>query len=123
MDSVNRSLASTQTSLTQALERRARAASSLRLAIDVIGGQAIVTAMTVWQPRGWPIFLCVGLAFMAFGLWALADRELAGTGRAAGSPVVIILIAMRTIAVSLGALAVFVLLFGTVGVAMGTWIE
>ena len=108
-------------SLGELLAARAGRASDLRLALDVAGGLLVVAGALAWRPTGWLLAACVGAAFLAFGGWGIADRELA----AAGDRVVTrrLCEAARAAAVMLGALAVaafvFTLLFG----ALGNWIS
>jgi hypothetical protein len=123
MNSIHYPSARGEVSLTQALERCARASSRRRLALAAGAGLVIATAMLAWQPAGWVIFMSAALPFVAFGLWGIADRELDGARLAAGGAVAIALLVVRVLAVTLGALATFTLIFGLAGVAMGTWIE
>lgn len=100
-------------SLSELLAARARAASAPRLTADVVGGALVAGAVLVWRPSWWPLPLAAALCFAAFGVWGIADRELAA-GHARGP-----LRAVRAAAAVLGAAAALLLAFGLVGLVVG----
>ncbi len=123
MDSIHYSEPRLETSLTEALTRRARAASSRRLAIDVVAGVLLADSVLFWRPRAWILFVSAALPFVAFGLWGFADRGLHEVSATPRRTFTSGLLLLRYAALTLGALSALVLLFGGVGMAMGTWIE
>ncbi|GJG85464.1 hypothetical protein tb265_06450 [Gemmatimonadetes bacterium T265] len=122
---VNTALRSDAT-LAEWLAARAQAVTPRRLALDLLGGGLAVGAAALWRPRGWPALLAVGLCFVAFGAWAVAERQVAE--RAAAAPLapreaVGPWRTVRALAAVVGTLAAgllgVVLLFGV----LGTWIS
>jgi hypothetical protein len=110
-------------SLPDALAARARAASDGRLALDVVLGLMSAVGVALWHPTGWFVPFSAAVCFAAFGTWGIADRELRERGRGVGTPLVRILTALRTIAVVIGALAAFVLIFSALGLVLGRMIS
>ena len=90
-----------------------------------MAGVALADSVLFLRPPGWTFILCVGLVFVAFGTWGLADgalREARNTPRprtTVTSPLLI----LRFAAMAIGTLSALTLLFGGAGVAMGVWIE
>ena len=112
-----------EVSLPEMLAHRARTASDLRLALDAGGGALATIAVLIWHPAGWwPLLASAALCFASFGIWGIADRELADRA-VAGDAVSRALRAVRVGAAVLGGAAAAMLLFGMLGVALGTWIS
>jgi hypothetical protein len=105
------------------LTSRARAASDLRLILDVAVGLLVALAAAIWHPRAWIVPVSIGLVLAAFGGWGIADRELAERvgetgGRSLGG-----LRFARGLAVIVGALGTIVACFAVLGLALGNWIS
>src|SRR5688500_8109171 len=110
-------------SLGDALVQHSRRASIRRLTLDVAGGLLTVTLAASWRPQGWIVLVSGALCFAAFGAWALADRVLDPPGRLGNRAVAASLLILRTIAVAVGMAAVLILVFGSLEIAMGTFIH
>ena len=108
--------------LTEFLSDRAHRASDTRLALDVAIGVVGAVVSIVRRPWGWPVLLGVALCFLAFGGWAIADRELSER-RSDHGPLARTLRALRVVAIALGALAGAELLLAVLGIALGTIIS
>jgi hypothetical protein len=109
--------------LTDAVIHRARTASKRRLSADALGGLVVAAAALILQPAGWAVIASAGLCFAAFGVCGIADRLIDQPGRFTKRGVVASLLVLRTVALTIGVAAALVLLFGVVGLAMGTWIS
>ena len=110
--------------LTAFLARRARGASDLRLALDLVGGVIVAGVAVVSQPPAWPLLASAATCFSAYGAWGIADREMAERdGAATDARLRRALRVARASAVAVGALAGGVLLFGTLMLMLGTWIS
>lgn len=98
-----------------ALAAKARQSSEGALVADGAIGMLLVVALVAWRPSWWQ-FVLAPLAVGAFGLWGIADRELADatttTRRMA-------LVAARWVAAALGTLFVLVSAFRIVGAVVG----
>lgn len=81
-------------SLLDLLNARARASSDSRLAANAIGGMALVLTFSIWRIPAWYALVAIGACFLAYGIWAIANRELveARTASRAGKA------ALRTLA-------------------------
>ena len=110
-------------SLGDALVQCARRASMPRLILDVTGGVFILAVAVAWRPSGWAVLASAALCFATFGVSALADRLLDTSGAATNSGVAASLLILRTTAIAAGTVAALLVLFGAVGMAMGTWIS
>jgi hypothetical protein len=112
------------------LAARARDVSSRRLALDVAGGGLVALLVALWRPAGWPALLGAALCFVAFGVWAAAERRLASrppdslplavTSRADWTPA---WRALRAAAAVVGTLAAALTVFGCLFGVLGTWIS
>jgi hypothetical protein len=108
-------------SLPDALAARARAASDVRLGMDVVGGVVAAAAIMVWRPAAWLVPFSAAVCFAAFGLWGIADRkkrEHAGEGQ---NTVVRALRFARVVTAVVGAAAAVTLIFGALAIALGTF--
>lgn len=88
-----------ESSLPEFLAARARHASDERLVADAVGGLLAAGAVLVWRIPGWPFVLGIGACCAAFGLWGIADREIA---ERTGERFLLPLRALRVFAVLLG---------------------
>ena len=88
-----------EATLSEFLAARARHASDERLVADAVGGLLAAGAVLVWRFPGWQIVLSVAACFAAFGLWGIADREIAA--RTSGR-MLLPLRALRVLAVLVG---------------------
>lgn len=110
-------------SLPEILAARARSASDGRLAIDVIGGFVLGSLAAVFRFHGWPVLLCAGICFVAFGAWGIADREVRERAAGPRTRLVVALEYLRVGSVVLGGLAALAMIFGVLGLTLGTWIS
>src|SRR5688572_7629220 len=103
--------------LTEFVADRARRASDARLALNAGLGLATAAAVGFWRPPAWIAVMSLALTFGAYGVWAIADRELAEgqrLGWTAGA-----LRALRGIAAAVGTLAGLAFLATLLGIALG----
>lgn len=108
--------------LAEFLMARARHTSDDRLAAASLGGLVVGTAVALWHGPAWAIILAVATCFFAFGVWGIADRELAersGSTRA----IIISLRLVRVVTTALGFGAIAFILLVALGVALGTIIS
>jgi hypothetical protein len=113
----------TDASLPEVLAARARSASDLRLVLDAGGGALAVIGILLWRPPGWTLLASAALCFAAFGAWGIADRELRERPAESREVSTRALRAARVLAAIVGGVAAALLLFGMLGVALGTWIS
>lgn len=106
-------------SLPQFLSLRARNASDGRLVLDVALGIVAIAAAVAFRPAGRLLILCAGACIAAFGLWGIADRELAEREETAGAALRVGLQALRLIAAVAGIGAALLFLFAALGMALG----
>lgn len=59
------------------LASRARSASELRLVGDAAFSIFAAVAVGVWRGPLWDVRIAIALCFLAFGIWGVADRDLA----------------------------------------------
>ena len=112
-----------EASLTEVLAERARGASDGRLVLDVVGGLLLALVFVLWRPTAWLIPFGVGVVFLSFGAWGIADREIAERTASRVERMIPVLRAGRAVAVVVGTLALLMSLFGALAVALGTWIS
>ena len=110
-------------SLGEALAERAQRASMRRLILDVAGGLLGFGIIAVWRPEAWAIPASVALCFATFGAWGAADRLLDSPRRNANNAISASLLILRTLAIVVGVAAALVILFGSLEIAMGTFIH
>ncbi|HYN81665.1 MAG TPA: hypothetical protein VES88_09205 [Gemmatimonadaceae bacterium] len=110
-------------SLGDALVQHSRRASIRRLTLDATGGLLTVALAAAWRPPGWIVLVSAALCFAAFGAWALADRVLEPPGRVSNSAIAASLVILRTVAIAVGIAAFLILVFGSLEIAMGTFIH
>ena len=105
------------------LAHRARSASDARLVLDAAGGIIAAAVVVAVRPTGWVILAAAALAFTAFGVWGIADRELSERLTRAPASRHATLRALRGAAVALGCLAAGVAALRILGIFLGTWIS
>lgn len=120
------------------LTAHARAVSPRRLALDVVGGGLVACLVALWRPAAWPALLGASLCFVAFGVWATAERRLVAARAVSPSPADIRLPrpgepaprdwapawrALRAVAGVLGVIAAALAGFGFLFGVLGTWIS
>ena len=59
------------------LAGRARAASETRLVGDAAFSVLAAIAVGVWRGPLWDVRISIALCFLAFGIWGVADRDIA----------------------------------------------
>lgn len=59
------------------LASRARSASEIRLVGDAAFSIFAAVAVGVWRGPLWDVRIAIALCFLAFGIWGVADRDLA----------------------------------------------
>lgn len=69
-------------SLSEFLLGRARSSSDSRLVADAVGGIVLVLTFGSWRVPGWYALVAVGVCFLGYGVWAIADREILDAGQA-----------------------------------------
>jgi hypothetical protein len=104
-------------SLVDFLARRARTASDARLIVDAVVGFVVAVAALLAQGPVWYLFTSAGICFLSFGAWGIADREIGG--RELHSPANRWLSIARFGSAIVGFVAVAMLVFGALGVAIG----
>lgn len=108
--------------LGEVLVERARAASDRRLALDVGVGTVAVVTFAWWRPAGWLLLTSIALAFVAFGAWGIADRELNERGSPPGL-LTRVLHGVEIIAVLTGIGAALVVTVHVLAILLGRWIS
>jgi hypothetical protein len=118
-----------EATLPELLSARARAASDLRLSLDVGLGLLVGAVAVWWRPAGWVVALSAALCFAAFGAWGLADRVL----RARAEVIELIppprrvpdelLVALRAVAAVVGTAAAVLLVFSLLAATLGRFIS
>lgn len=106
-------------SLGEILSSRARSASDLRLALDVLGGVSAASAALMWRPFGWFYILSAATCFAAFGVWGIADRELHNPVRPHRRVVALLLNMVRIVAAVAGGTAALALICAIVAIPLG----
>ena len=104
-------------SLADFLARRARGASDARLIVDAVVGFVVALAALLAQSPGWYLFTSAGICFLSFGVWGIADREMAE--RDAASNVARSLSIARATSAIVGFIALAMLAVRALGIAIG----
>lgn len=101
------------------LVARARRTSDARLATDAGGGLVVAVACALFRPPFWVPLTALGVAFTAYGTWAILDRELADESGLRSPARRRVLTIARAIAAVLGVVAAgaagLTLFFSTLG--------
>jgi hypothetical protein len=104
-------------SLAEVLRARAFRAPADRLWIDIVGG-ALVGGVALWaRPSGWVSVVAAALCFASYGAWAVAERRLRTA--TAPAPSVARWRVVHALAAVAGLSAFTLLLFSTLGIALG----
>lgn len=109
--------------LPEFLRARARTSTPRRLAFDVVGGGAVAVAALLAKPPGWAVLASAASCFAMFGVWAVAERHVAGGVREGRAVTEYAWFVLRTSAAGLGMAAFLALVFVLLGLALGTWIS
>jgi hypothetical protein len=120
---MNLTAAEPPVTLADFLRARALTSTPHRLALD-IGLGAAAAACAFWaRPLGWVALLCAGWAFVAYGIWAVAERQLQpGVGHR-GEFAEFLWYFVRTAAAITGLAAFALCLFALLGLMIGNWIH
>lgn len=100
------------------LASRARSASEIRLVGDAAFSIFAAVAVGFWRGPLWDARIAIALCFIGFGLWGIADRDLARTPDAPWREVVVPRVA-RVFAAVLGFGAAAYLMMSLLGRAIG----
>lgn len=100
------------------LASRARSASELRLVGDAAFSVFAAVAVGVWRGPLWDVRIAIALCFLAFGIWGVADRDLAGRSGAPRREVILPRVT-RIAAAMLGFGAAAYLMMSLLGRAIG----
>ncbi len=105
--------------LAEILRARALRAPADRLGIDIIGG-VLVGAVALWaRPSGWVALTAAALCFASYGAWAVAERHLHADAMPEEARDLASWRAVQGITAVAGLAAFALLLFATLGIALG----
>ena len=110
-------------SLYEILSARALRTPMDRLVIDLLGGSLLLAASVWAQPTGWVVLASAATCFLSYGSWAIAERRLQPRPWPESIPFESLLRALQVVASVLGIAAFALLLFATLGLALGTIIS
>jgi hypothetical protein len=106
-------------SLAEILRARALRTPADRLGIDIVGG-ALVSGVALWaRPGGWVAMMAAALCFASYGAWAVAERRLGAPPAPDPAPHRTIWRVVHGVAAVAGLGAFGLLLFATLGIALG----
>jgi hypothetical protein len=100
------------------LASRARSASEMRLVGDAAFSVLAAVAVGVWRGPLWDVRIAIALCFLAFGVWGVADRDLARRAGQSGQPILLPRVT-RIAAAILGFGAAAYLMLSLLGRAIG----
>ena len=100
------------------LASRARSASEIRLVGDAAFSIFAAVAVGVWRGPLWDVRVAIALCFLAFGVWGVADRDLARRPDASRRDTIVPR-ATRLAAAALGFGAAVYLMMSLLGRAIG----
>lgn len=100
------------------LAARARSASEIRLVGDAAFSVLAAIGIGVWRGPLWDVRIAIALCFLAFGLWGVADRDLARRTDARRRDVIVPRVT-RVLAAILGFGAAAYLMMSLLGRAIG----
>lgn len=106
-------------SLAEILSARARRAPFDRLVIDLVGGGLVVAAALWARPGGWVVLASAASCFLGYGAWGIAERRMQPAPWPATVPHEGVWRAVRGLAAFVGIGAFVLLLFATLGLALG----
>ena len=107
-------------SLSEILSARALRTPTVRLIIDLAGGGLIAAAAAWARPRGWVALAAAAACFFASGAWAIAERRLQPVPWPETVPQESAWKVLRGVAAFVGIAAFCLLLFATLGIALGS---
>lgn len=105
------------------LAQRARSAPVRRLAIDALGGAAILVAALRWNPAAQPLIASAAALLFSYGLWGLLDRVRARLSNRGPTRIAGLLDALCILSATLGVVAAAGILLAVWAIAPGTWIS
>jgi len=106
-------------SLAEILRARALRTPADRLGIDIVGG-ALVGSAALWaRPGGWVALMAAALCFASYGAWAVAERRLGAPPGPERAPHLTTWRVVHGVAAVAGLGAFALLLFATLGIALG----
>lgn len=106
-------------SLAELLRARAHRTPYDRLLIDIAGGVLVVAAAAWARPAGWVALAAAAACFSCYGAWAIADRNLQARAWPETIPNEGLWHAVRGAMAVIGIAAFALLLFATLGIALG----
>lgn len=109
----------TEESLPEFLAERARRAPDGRLVAHLAGGLLGVSAAVYWGGSGWLLLLSLNVCFLAFGMWAIAERVLGERADAAGRATSRTLVVIRLVCGTLGFLGAAFLMMSVLAKLLG----
>ena len=107
-------------SLAELLSARARRTPFDRLVIDLVGGGLVLLVAAWARPGGWVALASVASCFLGYGAWAIAERRLQPVPWPETIPLEAIWRAVRGVAAVVGIGGFVLLLFATLGLALGS---
>lgn len=106
-------------SLAEILRARAHRTPQDRLLIDIVGGVLVVAAAVWARPAGWVALAAAAACFFCYGAWAIADRNLRARPWPESVPNESLWSVVRGAMAVVGIVAFTLLLFATLGIALG----
>ncbi len=107
-------------SLAQILSARAKRTPMDRLLIDLVGGGLVMLVAAWARPGGWVALTAAAGCFVAYGAWAIAERKLLAVMWPESVAHEQAWRAVRSGAAVVGIAAFVLLLFSTMGIALGS---
>ena len=105
------------------LAHRARSAPARRLAIDAVGGAAVLVAALRWNPAAQLVIASAATFLFSYGAWGLLDRARSRLSNRGRLRAVGLLDALCVLSAALGVLAAGGVLLPVWAIALGTWIS
>ncbi len=107
-------------SLAEILSARAKRTPMDRLLIDLVGGGLVVLVAAWARPGGWVALAATAGCFLSYGAWAIAERKLRAVSWPESAPHEEVWRAVRGGAAVVGIAAFVLMLFATMGIALGS---
>ena len=105
------------------LAHRARSAPARRLAIDAVGGAAVLAAALWWNPAGQPLIASAATLLFSYGAWGLLDRAGSRLSNRGWLRTARLIDALCVLSATLGVFAAGGVLLAVWALALGTWIS